>query len=50
MDVDTAELLFLRDSSGVYNSSAIAQLINSYTTDERRLLFDNLNVPPIHAN
>jgi len=45
MAVDTSsELLFLRDNSGVYNATAILQLINSYSADERQLLFDHLNV------
>jgi len=46
MAVDT-EPLFLRDSSGVYNATAILQLINSYSSEDRSLLFDKLNVSSV---
>jgi len=46
MDVDT-DLLFLLDSSGLYNATAITHLINSYSSEERRVLFDNLNVSSV---
>ena len=46
MDLET-ELLFLRDSSGVYNATAVSKLINSYSIEDRRLLFDRLHVSSV---
>lgn len=39
--------MFLLDSSGVYNATAISHLINSYSSEERSLLFDKLNVSSV---
>jgi len=46
MAMDT-EPGFLRDSSGVYNATAIFQLINSYSSEDRRALLDNLRVSSV---
>jgi len=43
MDMDS-DLEFLRDSSGVYNETAIRHFINSYPSEERRELFDDLDI------
>jgi len=46
MDMES-EPLFLRDSSGVYNATAIFHLVNSYSSEDRRQLFADLHVSSV---
>ena len=46
MDMED-EPLFLRDSSGAYNATAIFQLINSYSSEDRRLLLNAMHVSSV---
>jgi len=46
MDKDN-ELLFLRDSSGMYNATAIFHLVNSYSDEDRRMLLENAHVSSV---
>ena len=45
--MDSAEPVFLRDSAGVFNATAIFHLVNSYSSEDRRQLFDDLHVSSV---